>query len=181
MLEEVIAVIQSIGVTFVKLLPVSIALGAAFAILSFFWACNPGQPWWRKRGLVTDVCYWFIIPLFGRYLRIGLLVIGAAVLFGINTPEALVQFYDDGHGPLAQLPLWVQAAIFLVTRGVAQLRKLAQFFKVVTNVRQASVSDEIGIVCLEVDGPRQEIKAAIKWLEKQGVKVEPVEINVIES
>ena len=114
MFEEVIAVIQSIGVTFVKLLPTSIALGAAFAVLSFFWACNPGNPWWRKRGLATDICYWFLIPLFARYLRIGLLVIGAAVLFGIDTPEAMVRFYDDGHGPLAQLPLWLQAAIFLI-------------------------------------------------------------------
>jgi L-aspartate semialdehyde sulfurtransferase ferredoxin len=54
-------------------------------------------------------------------------------------------------------------------------------FKVVTNIRQASVTDEIGIVCLELDGPRDEVKAAIKWLEKSGVNVEPVEINVIES
>ena len=61
------------------------------------------------------------------------------------------------------------------------LWKLAQQFKVVTNVRQASVSDEIGILCLEVSGERPVIKSAIKWLEKQGVKVEPVEINVIES
>ena len=34
-------------------------------------------------------------------------------------------------------------------------------FKVVTNIRQASVTDEIGIVCLELDGPRDEVKAAI--------------------
>ncbi len=61
------------------------------------------------------------------------------------------------------------------------LWKLAQQFKVITNVRQASVSDEIGILCLEVSGERAVIKSAIKWLEKQGVKVEPVEINVIES
>ena len=54
-------------------------------------------------------------------------------------------------------------------------------FKVVTNIRQASVTDEIGVVCLELDGPRSEVKAAIKWLEKHGVSVEPVEINVIES
>ncbi len=54
-------------------------------------------------------------------------------------------------------------------------------FKIVTNIRQASVTDEIGIVCLELDGPRDEVKAAIKWLEKNGVNVEPVEINVIES
>jgi L-aspartate semialdehyde sulfurtransferase ferredoxin len=52
-------------------------------------------------------------------------------------------------------------------------------FKVVTNIRQASVTDEIGIVCLELDGKREEVKAAIKWLEKQGVNVEPVEIGVI--
>ena len=54
-------------------------------------------------------------------------------------------------------------------------------FKVVTNIRQASVTDEIGIVCLELNGPRSEVDAAIKWLEKNNVNVEPVEINVIES
>jgi hypothetical protein len=54
-------------------------------------------------------------------------------------------------------------------------------FKVITNIRQASVTDEIGIVCLELNGARNEVKAAIKWLEKNGVNVEPVEINVIES
>ncbi len=52
-------------------------------------------------------------------------------------------------------------------------------FKVVTNIRQASVTDEIGIVCLELDGPRDEVKAAVQWLVKQGVNVEPVEIGVI--
>jgi ABC-type methionine transport system ATPase subunit len=54
-------------------------------------------------------------------------------------------------------------------------------FKVVTNIRQASVTDEIGVVCLELDGRRDEVKAAIAWLEKIGVSVEPVEISVIES
>ena len=61
------------------------------------------------------------------------------------------------------------------------LWQLAKKFEVVTNVRQASITDEIGLVCLELDGKRGEIKNAVKWLEKQGVKVEPVEINVIES
>ena len=59
--------------------------------------------------------------------------------------------------------------------------KLGHKFNVVTNIRQASVTDEIGVVCLELDGKRQDVKAAIKWLEKSGVSVEPVEINVIES
>lgn len=59
--------------------------------------------------------------------------------------------------------------------------ELAQKFPVITNVRQASVTDEIGIVSLELTGKRSDIKAAIKWLEKMKIKVEPVEINVIES
>jgi L-aspartate semialdehyde sulfurtransferase ferredoxin len=59
--------------------------------------------------------------------------------------------------------------------------RLSQKFQVVTNVRQASVTDEIGIVCLELEGERPVIKAAVRWLERLGVSVEPVEINVIES
>ena len=57
--------------------------------------------------------------------------------------------------------------------------EIGRKFKVVTNIRQASITDEIGIVCLELDGKRDEVKAAIKWLEKNGVNVEPVEIGVI--
>ena len=52
-------------------------------------------------------------------------------------------------------------------------------FKVVTNIRQATITDEIGIVCLELDGQRAHVKAAIKWLERNGVSVEPVEISAI--
>ena len=59
--------------------------------------------------------------------------------------------------------------------------ELGRKFKVVTNIRQCSVSDEIGIVCLELDGKREDVKAAIKWLTKCGVSVEPIEISVIAS
>lgn len=52
-------------------------------------------------------------------------------------------------------------------------------FKVVTNIRQATVTDEIGIVCLELDGPHKEVAKAVAWLEKQGVNVEPVEIGIV--
>lgn len=67
----------------------------------------------------------------------------------------------------------------LITRPI--LWELAKNFSVVTNIRQASVTDEIGLVSLELDGERDEIKKAIKWLEELGIKVEPVEINTIES
>ena len=75
--------------------------------------------------------------------------------------------------------LWLMYPPKLITNPV--IWQLAQKFPVITNVRQASVTDEIGIVCLELEGQRPDIKAAIQWLEKTGIKVEPVEINVIES
>jgi ABC-type methionine transport system ATPase subunit len=75
--------------------------------------------------------------------------------------------------------LWLTYPPKLITQPL--IWELAQKFKVIHNIRQASVSDTIGIVCLELEGERSEIKAAIAWLEKQGVRVEPVEINVIES
>ena len=54
-------------------------------------------------------------------------------------------------------------------------------FHLVPNIRQASVTHEIGIVCLELGGRREDIDAAVRWMEDQGIMVEPVEINVIES
>ena len=75
--------------------------------------------------------------------------------------------------------LWLMFPPKLITTPV--IWELGHKFKVITNVRQASVTDEIGIVCLEMEGARPEIKAAIAWLEKKGINVEPVEINVIES
>jgi ABC-type methionine transport system ATPase subunit len=53
-------------------------------------------------------------------------------------------------------------------------------FRVVTNIRGASISDKIGIVALELDGEEAEIRKAVHWIAEQGVKVEPIEKNVIE-
>ena len=53
-------------------------------------------------------------------------------------------------------------------------------FDLVFNIRSASVSEEIGIIAIELDGPEQAIEGAIAWLREQGVTVEPIEKNVIE-
>ena len=42
------------------------------------------------------------------------MVMGAAMLFDIHGADALIAFYDNGHGPLAALPLAVQMVLFLV-------------------------------------------------------------------
>jgi hypothetical protein len=84
----------------------------------------------------------------------------------------------ESNGP-AQMRLWLMYPSKFITTPV--IWELSQKFPVVTNVRQASVTDEIGIVCLELKGQRPDLKAAIRWLESKGIKVEPVEIGVIES
>jgi L-aspartate semialdehyde sulfurtransferase ferredoxin len=75
--------------------------------------------------------------------------------------------------------LWLMFPTRLITRPV--IWELGKKFEVVTNVRQASVTDEVGLVSLSLSGERDEIKKAIAWLEEIGVKVEPVEINTIEG
>jgi hypothetical protein len=78
-----------------------------------------------------------------------------------------------------QKRLWLMYPVKLITNPVVW--ELGKKFPIVTNVRQASITDEIGIVCLEISGPQKSVKAAIQWLEKIGIKVEPIEIGVIES
>jgi ABC-type methionine transport system ATPase subunit len=75
--------------------------------------------------------------------------------------------------------LWLMFPTKLVTKPIVW--ELGKKFDIVTNIRQASVTDEIGVVSLSIEGDREDNKKAIAWLEKLGVKVEPVEINTIEG
>jgi ABC-type methionine transport system ATPase subunit len=58
--------------------------------------------------------------------------------------------------------------------------QMAKKFDLIFNVRSASVSEEIGIIALELDGRPEEIEAAVTWFREHGVTVEPIEKNVIE-
>ena len=51
---------------------------------------------------------------------------------------------------------------------------------VITNIRQASVSNEVGLIALELEGLAEDLQRAHQWLTDQGVTVEPVEMDVIE-
>jgi ABC-type methionine transport system ATPase subunit len=58
---------------------------------------------------------------------------------------------------------------------------MSKKFDVVFNIRQATISGEMGLMGVEFEAEREELKAAIAWLEEQGVKVEPVEIGTIDG
>lgn len=74
---------------------------------------------------------------------------------------------------------WLDFPGDLVTQPIVY--ELVHQFGLITNIRQASVSHDAGVMSLEVEGTREQIAAAIQWLEKTGVRVEPLEINVIEG
>ena len=52
---------------------------------------------------------------------------------------------------------------------------LGHIFKVVVNIRGASVSDEIGLVAIVITGDEVEVEKAIEYLRDKDVKIEPIE------
>ena len=54
-------------------------------------------------------------------------------------------------------------------------------YRVRFNIRSASVDDQMGLIALEMesDNPQQMVKA-FQYFEKRGVKVEPIEMDIIE-
>ncbi len=47
------------------------------------------------------------------------------------------------------------------------------------NLRTASVTDEIGIVGLELEGTHEQLEAAMDFFRERGVRVEPIELDVV--
>ncbi len=86
---------------------------------------------------------------------------------------------NQTHVPKESRRFWLTIPSSIVQRPI--IWELGHKFDLVTNIGQASITAELGIVSLSIQGQRAEIKRAIRWLEKLGVKVEPVEINTIES
>ena len=82
-----------------------------------------------------------------------------------GSAQTRAKFYMTYPKKLVREPL-----IYLVSRK----------FDVITNIRSASVSDEIGIIALELDGTPEAIESAVAWFREQGVTVEPIEKNIIE-
>ena len=57
---------------------------------------------------------------------------------------------------------------------------IGQHYRLVTNIRSANVSEQVGWVTLEIDGEEGEYSKALQYLEEVGVTVKPVERDVIE-
>ncbi|MBI4587526.1 MAG: NIL domain-containing protein [Candidatus Rokubacteria bacterium] len=56
---------------------------------------------------------------------------------------------------------------------------LVKDFDIVTNIRRADVKADHGWVVLELEGKEENLERGIAWLKGKGVKVDPVERDVV--
>lgn len=59
--------------------------------------------------------------------------------------------------------------------------KLGREFDIITNIRRADVTENRGWVVLELEGELDEIERGIKWMQNQGVRVDPVPGDIVEG
>jgi hypothetical protein len=59
--------------------------------------------------------------------------------------------------------------------------ELGKQFKLVTNIRRADVTADRGWVILELDGDLPEIERGLEWVRSKGVRVDPVEGDLVEG
>jgi hypothetical protein len=65
----------------------------------------------------------------------------------------------------------------LITQPV--IFNMGKEFNVVTNIRRANVTRDRGWVVLEISGSDDEVERAIEWARAQGVRVDPIEGDLI--
>lgn len=59
--------------------------------------------------------------------------------------------------------------------------QMAKKFDVVFNLRRARITESIGEIVLELDGNEPALKQAMDWLKAQGLKLDPITKDTLES
>ncbi len=76
--------------------------------------CNIGLNYWKRANVLVDLCYWFVVPIASKFLKLFLLVMGAQYILGFHTPEQQNQYFSHGFGFFGELPIWAQIILILV-------------------------------------------------------------------
>jgi len=59
------------------------------------------------------------------------------------------------------------------------LFRMVREFDVMPNIRRARVTDTVGEIALELEGSPENLERGVRYLEEQGVLVEPIEGDVV--
>ncbi len=61
------------------------------------------------------------------------------------------------------------------------IHELGKQFSLISNIRRADVTADRGWVILELEGDLQEIERALDWVAAKGVRVDPVQGDIVEG
>ncbi len=61
------------------------------------------------------------------------------------------------------------------------IHKMSKSFDVVFNLRRAKITEKVGEIVLELEGEPDTLAKSVDWLKKQGLKVEPITHDTLES
>lgn len=75
--------------------------------------------------------------------------------------------------------LWLTFSAEATTKPL--LWQMSQRFDLVFNIRNSSVTNQMGLIALELEGDPKVVEAAVRWFRRKGVQVDPVELNAIEG
>ena len=67
----------------------------------------------------------------------------------------------------------------LITQPI--IYELGHQFQVITNIRMADVDEKVGWVVLELEGDAGEIERCLEWAQTRGVRIDPIEGDVVEG
>ncbi|MBI4209264.1 MAG: NIL domain-containing protein [Deltaproteobacteria bacterium] len=59
--------------------------------------------------------------------------------------------------------------------------ELIKRFDLVVNIRNSSVTEEVGLIAVELSGPSGAIEKGVQWLRSEGVQVDPIEQSIVEG
>ena len=106
MFNELYSVVEIAGATFVKIIPITIALGVVFAVLTTGRPAIPAVL--GGASARSSPTFVLVSDSADRALRsYRPMVIGrGGDIYDIHGTQALIDFYDDGHRPARCLPLW---------------------------------------------------------------------------
>jgi len=58
--------------------------------------------------------------------------------------------------------------------------QLCRDFDVVFNIRQADMAESVGWMMLQLEGDDEALDRGVRWLEDKGIKVAPIEQDIVE-
>lgn len=61
------------------------------------------------------------------------------------------------------------------------IHRMSRKFDVVFNLRRAKINEQVGEIVLELEGEPDILSKSVEWLKSQGLVVEPVTHDTIES